>query len=278
MSGHESFWRYRGRRWLWVSVVLISASVLAYVTYHPPMGHGGGTWLGYTLGTVSFSLMLWLTWLGARKRAYHSTGAPLVGWTSAHVYLGLSLIVLVPLHAGFQLGWNVHTLAYLLVLAVVLSGMAGVWAYTVTPVRMTENRPGQALESLFQRIDDIDLESRNIATALPDSIALAVSHCIERTHLTVSLRSLLRSADPACPIEGAIRQIALDMRSLTPKLRDEGEKLLELLGAKRATVAQIRRDQRYKALLDSWLYVHVPLATTALAAAVAHVFIVLAYR
>jgi hypothetical protein len=222
--------------------------------------------------------MLWLMWFGARKRSYHSRSAPLVGWLSAHIYLGLALVVLVPMNAGFQFAWNVHTLAYALILGVAASGVVGLWAYTSAPTQITELRPGQSVESLFQRVDDIDLECRNIATAMPDTIARAVARCLDETRLSLSLRTLIGSTEQACPTEGAIRQIGVDMRSLAPRLRDEAEKLLELLGAKRTVVDQIRRDQRLKALLDVWLFVHVPLAAAALVVTLVHVFVVLAHR
>src|SRR3546814_8954238 len=57
----------------------------------------------------------------------------LKAWTSAHVYLGLSLIVIGTWHTGFQLGWNVHTLAWALMMLVILSGLYGVIAYATLP-------------------------------------------------------------------------------------------------------------------------------------------------
>src|SRR3546814_6920105 len=68
----------------------------------------GGSWYGYTLGTIGAGLILWLTALGYRKRKMTNDYWSLKAWTSAHVYLGLSLMVVGTWHTGFQLGWNVH--------------------------------------------------------------------------------------------------------------------------------------------------------------------------
>ena len=43
-------------------------------------------------------------------------------------------------------------------------------------------------------------------------------------------------------------------------------------------IKQIRRDVRFKGLLDLWLIVHVPFAFATCAAVIAHVFVVFWYR
>ena len=74
---HGSFLSHRGGFWLWFALTLVLASVVAYV-WHEPIGlANGGTWLGYTLGTLATLLIVWLTLFGVRKRAYYSRLAAL---------------------------------------------------------------------------------------------------------------------------------------------------------------------------------------------------------
>jgi hypothetical protein len=77
----------------------------------------------------------------------------LKAWTSAHVYLGLSLVVVGTLHTGFQFGWNVHTLAYVLMMLVILSGVWGISVYASLPAKLAGNRrgmtKGQMLDALM---------------------------------------------------------------------------------------------------------------------------------
>ena len=53
----------------------------------------GGSGLGYTLGVSSAVIVLWLTWFGMRKRQYALSATKLKVWLSAHIYLGLALVV-----------------------------------------------------------------------------------------------------------------------------------------------------------------------------------------
>jgi hypothetical protein len=53
--------------------------------------------------------------------------------------LGVALIVIGTLHTGFQLGWNVHTLAYALMMVVILSGIYGVAVYATLPASLSNN-------------------------------------------------------------------------------------------------------------------------------------------
>ena len=54
--------------------------------------------------------------------------------------------------------------------------------------------------------------------------------------------------------------------------------LIEDLSIKRRLVMRIRRDIRYKAFLDTWLVLHVPLAFASVALVAVHVFVVFYFR
>ena len=147
-SLHESLLAYRGSRYLWWALVVCTVSIIAYARQTSGMPPNGGTGLGYALGTLGAVLVIWLMAFGIRKRAYASRAGTVQGWLSAHVYLGVSLLVVVTLHAGFQVGWNVHTLAYVLMCTVVASGVFGVFVYLRYPQFLSSNRAAQVVAAI----------------------------------------------------------------------------------------------------------------------------------
>src|SRR5688572_25640409 len=132
MQEYQSILAYKNGRYLKLALIACTAAIAAYWWDEPPLVYlkpYGGTTLGYTLGTVGAVLILWLMLLGVRKRRYRTAIGSVQGWTSAHVYLGLSLMVIVTLHPAFEFGWNIHTMAYAVMVAVIARGFFGLYAY-----------------------------------------------------------------------------------------------------------------------------------------------------
>ncbi len=165
---HESFLAFNKRRYFWLALIITGLAILAYWIDDPQEPANGGTVLGYTLGTIGALLIVWLTWFGVRKRRYASTLGTVQGWLSAHVYLGVALLVIVLLHAGFQFGPNVHTLAFVLMVLVIASGLYGVFIYMKYPERMSENRGGAGRSELLDQLDEIDRRSQRVAANLSE--------------------------------------------------------------------------------------------------------------
>ena len=279
MIGPRTFLAYRDFLFAKISIASLAACVLAYVAYEPSGGHSGGTWLGYFWGGLATVIILWLMWYGVRKRSYASASLSLKGWLSGHVYLGLSLLLLVPLHSGFQFGWNIHTLAYALLVGVVATGLFGIYFYAALPSVITRNRPGQKLEGLLQQVSDLDSECRRQADAMPDRVAKIVARSVEETRIGGGFMRQLSGLEPGCATTLALKQ----MRKLSRRSEFSGERrpqmlrLLELLSLKQSKLVRIRRDIRYRAILDLWLVIHVPLAFATVAAVAIHIFVVFYY-
>jgi hypothetical protein len=274
---HYSILEYAGFRWFKAGLLLAGLAAFAYLWHDPPLKPYGGTWLGYALGTIGAILILWLLWYGVRKRRYRSTSGTVQGWLSAHVYLGTALVVVVTLHTGFELGWNVHTLAYVLMLLVVASGFYGVVIYLRVPQAMTANLGEETLQSTLLRIADLDREMREKALSLPDDLFALIDHSVAGTRLGGSIYRLVSGKDRSCPTAAAVQRWPAIARHLSGDVAKLDKEVYSLLLQKNELLGRARRDLRHKAVMDLWLYFHVPLAFALLAALIAHVVSVFIY-
>jgi hypothetical protein len=274
---HHSILEYAGFRWFKAAVLLCAAAAALYLWHEPAIKPNGGTWLGYTLGTVGALLIVWLLWYGVRKRSYRSRTGSVQGWLSAHVYLGTALVVVVTLHTGFQLGWNVHALAYVLMLAVIASGLYGVFFYFRVPPAMTANLGEDTLESILLHIADIDREMREKAMSIPDPLLALIDRSVTGTRLGGGAWRLISGRDPQCPTAAAVQAWSLHAKKLSGEGATREREVYALLLQKNELLLRARRDMRHKALLDLWLFFHVPLAFALIAALAVHVVTVFVY-
>lgn len=302
MAMHESIFTHARMRYLWAALILITGSVVAYF-WHDPIGvPNGGTWLGYTLGTIAALLILWLMWFGIRKRRYASSMGTLRGWLSGHVYLGTSLLLIALLHSGFQLGYNIHTLTLVLMYIVIFSGFFGVYAYVRYPSLMTRNRDSATRQAIIEEIQEIDQNSLQFADAVDPKIHATILRSIERTRLGGGIRALLFPRDDSDSALDQVREY-LDKRDaerrpgaqtrdmptmfamvdfLAASAGNDNKnvhlrKLMDLLARKKSLTGRLSRDLQIQALMEVWLYIHVPLSFALLAALTAHIVSVFFY-
>ena len=312
-----SFLDYARHRFLKLALWLAGAALLADGLIGNPGGRAyASSWWGYGLGIACALLVLWLCWYGIRKRrtpklaerrstsrrwSVHSaaqavpcrrTGErrkPLAGscwrasgtlqeWLSAHVYLGLCLLVLTWLHSAGPMGWNVHSLTLVLVWLVVASGCYGTFAYVRYPRLLAENLGEDSLPGLLQRIAELDELARVRALGLPDQVNHWVATARRDTRLGGGLLQQLGFR----PGHAATEQALTKVRELGRELVD-GEQprlmrdLYALLLQKQALVTRAHTAIVLGARLQFWLYLHVPLSLALLAALLAHTLVILIY-
>lgn len=300
---HESFLRHRDGLYLKVAAGLCAAVLVLYAWHDPLDGPNGGTWLGYALGTLGAVLIGWLAWLGVRKRRYASGRGTVKGWVSAHVYLGLALLLVATLHTGFQFGLNLHTLAYVLMVLVIASGAVGVVAYARYPRVITENRAQSTRQAWLDEVMELNERAIKLADEITPDVHRTVLHSVEQLRIGGSWREqLLRPRADARPQElakvgdflrrklgavapgageGSEEMIFLGTNAIVTAARDPElerlKQLLEVLTRRNELVDRLNRDVQAHARLQVWLYVHVPLTAALLAALAAHIVSVFLY-
>ena len=276
---HEGFLRHKGFRWAQIAGALSVVAMGVYFVVatriaEPP---SGGSWLGYILGTASAGLIVWLACLGIRKRAITDGHYSLKAWVSAHVYLGLSLIVLATLHTGFQFGWNVHTLAYALMMLVIASGALGIWAYATLPHQLSRNRGETTRKQMLDSIESFDAQLHELAQPLDRHGAGIVRESIEDTQIGGGFWQRLTGAYPNCANKRALAKMRALPRPSDPPAAEALTKIEGIMQQKGEALALARRQMRITALLEAWLFVHIPATFALLAALIAHIVSVFAY-
>lgn len=309
LGRHESFLVYRRGRYLKLALALCGLCTLAYVLHDPVEGRSGSTWLGYALGTLGAGLIVWLAWLGVRKRQFREGRAPVQAWVSAHVYLGLSLIVVATLHAGFQVGWNVHTLAYVLMWAVILSGLYGVIAYRLLPQQITAVRDQKEFRAMVEEVHALNEAALSLADKIDAETHAVVARSVAAARIGGNAFEQLSGRYPRPGDPGmldrfvTLKKAQLEMQaSAAPapgggtrrqgtimfmadqifagrgdKSAESLQKILQTLAKRNALLERVNRDITLRARLGVWLFVHVPLTVGLLAALLAHVLSVFIY-
>lgn len=269
-SDHESYLSHKSMRWLKVALILCVVSIAGYWFADVEPRPNGGTWYGYTLGTIGALLIVWLALLGMRKRSFTEGRWSLKAWTSAHVYLGLSLIIIATLHTGFQLGWNVHTLAYALMMFVIASGIYGIVVYAALPASLSNNRKemtkGQMVEALAAIDRQLETAAQPLEREETDIVIAALGQDVFRAGLYRRLTGNHRN----CRTSKALAYLA-------GANGEQQQKVIALLRKRSAQLGQIRRHMRLRALLEIWLYIHVPTTIALIGALTAHIVSVFYY-
>jgi len=234
-------------------------------------------------------------WYGIRKRSYGSSMGSVEGWLSGHVYFGAAVLVIATLHTTGELGWNVHSLAYVLMCIVIFSGFYGVYLYRSLPVKVAGNLAGQGRDDICKQIAELDRRvGRLAANTLPD-VQTAASSALERTSVLPdgfqmmlgqdSSKVMLPSADGAATRlvsnrnQGTVLAYLADRLSAshggeeTTALRD----LIDLFTERRRLLNVLRRDNRMQARLKAWLYLHLPVTFALLVALTVHIITVFLY-
>ena len=273
---HESFLRHRNFRWLKIGGGIAALALLGYALIPAEPGPYGGSWYGYTLGTAGAGLIVWLSLLGIRKRAMTRGRWSLKAWTSAHVWLGVALVVVATLHTGLHLGWNLATLAWTLMMLVIGSGVYGISAYATLPMGLSQNREEQTQPEMVEGMRALDRQLHDAAQPLPTTEAEWVHAAMAQDPFGGGLRQRLSAHADNCATLQALSLFdtaATDHGSLDPAI----PRVRSLLGRRRALLERMRRQMQLRAFLEVWLYVHIPLTVALLAALTAHIVSVFYY-
>lgn len=269
----ETFVSQHNYGWMWFSLILTVALSLIYMWDDPIGGPSGGTVLGYTYGGIAGAGMIFLMWYGIRKRAsYRASRSTLKGWLGGHVWIGIALVIIVPLHSGFHFGWNVHTLSYVLMLLTIVTGVWGAVNYVKLPHAMKARRDGVTMRSCLDQIDLISNDMADLAKDKSEAF-LKLLNRLDFAFEPSALKSLfgkkLATVDK--------KTVSSHLSELKKDEYDSGLKLVGLAHRKVQICNQLTDEARVAATLKAWLYIHLPVSIGCFIALLIHVGAVFYY-
>ena len=274
----NSFLTYRSGLWLWISAATAVGLVFHYVSYQSRTVAYGGSIEGLLYGVAGTGLIAVLMYLGIRRRSYASSMGTLQGWVSAHVYLGLLTLLLIPMHAGFRFGWDVHTLAFVLLAIVVLSGVLGLFLYRTIPGRLTRYEAGQQADTIDPEIARLLSDMRALMKDKSDALVQ-----IYKAELAASQSrdskgwSLLLKGQGGDLLAERSADLAKKVSTIPPSDQATFQILSQLLLKKTQLEVNLLHQMQLRNVLQAWLYVHVPVSLAMVFAVGVHLIAVFLY-
>lgn len=260
-----------GILWRRIFVVLLVAAVIVYAWLAGGEFPHGGSPIGLTYGIAGFALILLLAFFGIRKRWYRSTFGTLEQWMQSHIYLGLLVMVILLLHTGGRFHDRIAVTALALLAIVVVSGIAGAILYATIPRLLTEVESNLSMEEISDQINQL---SRSMGRTASDRSAAfqMVFHELMRETVPGWLAGWrllflrLRRTDA-----GAGRDWS-GMVALVPREEQEDlRQMLVVVGQRRELMLRLLYQQKYKNILEAWLWVHVPFTFALLIFSILHI-------
>jgi len=262
--------------WRPIFAVLLIATTVHYVWYSRREFAHGGSKIGIAYGIAGTGLILLLAFFGMRKRWYRSTFGTLEQWLQSHIYLGALVPIILYFHTGgrFEDNWAVAT--YWIMVVVVASGIFGAILYAAVPRMLTEVESNLTVEEIVDQLNQLGKSMARIASGR--------SAPFQRIH-----DELVKQSTPGAAAGWRLLFSALARRkkettdwtrliALAPI--EEQEELRQMLVASRQRRELLLRlifQQRYKNILEFWLYIHIPFTIALLVFAAVHVAAVFHY-
>lgn len=271
----------KSSRWrLWVFLLFLALTA-AYVWAAWGRFPHGGSWPGIAFGTLAALLVGLLLWYGVRKRQYTSRWGTLEDWLQSHIYLGLLSVAVVLYHSGFRFEDKVAVAAFVVLVLVVLTGLFGAILYTTVPRILTEVQGDASPEEVSAEVQRYLRSMERLAdgkSATFRKVQESLAQELRPGRLS-GWRILFRSTRLGRRRAGDGGD---DWTELLRRVgKEEQDDLRELLVRSRQAKEQLQRlvaQQKYKNLLDVWLWAHVPLSLALVVLVLAHLVAVFYYR
>lgn len=260
-----------GVRWRPAFVIGAAIATIIYLSYARDAFPHGGSPVGLVYGVIGFLSIVLLAFFGIRKRRYQSSFGTLEQWLQFHLYLGLFALVVLLLHSGLRFHDRVAAATLVLVCIVVVSGIVGALLYATIPRVMTDAGCNLPAAKVSAEINDLAKSMAEIAAGRSPAFARVFDALLNNSALRplagwrlLMSRAQLHRMEMRHDLRPLIAAVAADEQ-------DELRRMLIVARQRHELLLRLMMQQRYKNLLEAWLYVHVPFTFALIVLAIMHV-------
>jgi hypothetical protein len=160
---------------------------------------------------------------------------------------------------------------------VILTGLYGIVVYNALPQELGASRSEMTRPQMIDAVIKLDRQIETAAQPLGHDDTRIVRISLDDEPFGGGLYRRLSGRYTRCPTARALAGLRGRLALSTGEQAQALESVVALLERKSAALARIRRHLRIKALLEVWLYVHVPTTFALIAALTAHIVSVFFY-
>jgi len=266
-----------GILWRRIFVVLVIAATASYVWYSRREFPHGGSRFGLAYGVIAYALILLLAFFGIRKRWYRTTLGTLEQWLQSHIYLGILVLLILFFHTGGRFNDKIAVATFVIAAIVIVSGIFGAILYVTVPRLLTEVESNLAVDEISNQLNQLGRQMTRLASDQ--------SAPFQRIYI-----ELMRESTPGWLAGWRLLFTRMRRRKaqtpsdwttllgLVPKEeQDDLRQMLVISRQRKELLLRLIFQQRYKNILEAWLYVHVPFTIALLVFAVVHIVAVFYY-
>ena len=248
-------------------LLAVTASFIWYKQHEYP--HGGSRW-GLVYGTIGFFLCYLLAFFGIRKRWYRSTFGTVEQWMQSHIYLGILALVILIYHTGGRFNDKVAVATLILVAIVVASGVLGAILYVTVPRMLTEVESNLTVGEISEQLNQLAKQMARIASGRSAPFQRIYNQLIREdapgwlAGWRLLFRRMRRGTQRTADWTNLLALVQKDEQ-------DEIRQLLVVSRQRKELLIRLIYQQRYKNVLESWLYIHIPFTILLLVFSIIHV-------
>lgn len=268
-----------GTAWRRIFLVLLIAVVGVYFYNSSKEFPHGGSPLGLTYGTIGYALILLLAFFGIRKRWYRSRFGTLEQWLQSHIYLGILALVILLFHTGGRFNDKIAVATLILVAIVVASGIVGAVLYVTIPRLLTEVESELTVDEISEQLNQLAKQMARIASGRSEPFQRIYNQLIgESVPGWLGGWGLLVSRLGRKTTKGKFNELP-QLLALVPQQEEpELRQMLVVSRQRKELLIRMLFQQRYKNILEAWLYIHVPFTIALLVFALVHIAAAFFYR